>query len=113
MRTRIRVVVRVQSKQPLAEKTHTLVVSAHGGLVLLGMPISNDQVVVLQNVRTEKEILCRVAHLGSRFMGKTQVALEFIKPAPDFWGVEYPPDDWASFGPASYRAPAAKALDRA
>jgi hypothetical protein len=30
-------------------------------------------------------LLCRVACLGSSFMGKTQVAIEFIMPAPKFW----------------------------
>jgi hypothetical protein len=32
--------------------------------------------------------------VGASLMGKTQVAVEFIKPAPDFWGVETPPKNW-------------------
>jgi hypothetical protein len=94
LKIRIPVVVRSQEKRTQAESTHTLMINAHGTLLLLAMPVSVDKFVVLENPSTGKEILCRITHLGMQFMGKTQVGLEFIKPAPDFWGLDNRPDDW-------------------
>jgi hypothetical protein len=68
-------------------------INAHGALVLLASSVAIDQMVVLANDGSGEELLCRVTSLGDSFMGKTQVALEFIMPAPTFWGQAYPPKD--------------------
>ena len=68
------------------EKTHAIVVNAHGALILLSIEVKVDQLIVVQNLDTKQELLCRVTSLGESFMGKTQVAVEFIMPAPGFWG---------------------------
>jgi hypothetical protein len=96
VKIRIAVVVRSQEKRALSEKTHTLLVNAHGALLLLGIPVSVNKFVVLENPSTGQEILCRVTHVGTEFMGKAQVGIEFIKPAPEFWGISPRPDDWTS-----------------
>jgi hypothetical protein len=76
------------------EKTHTITVNAHGGLILLQTQVAVDQLLLLENLETKKEIICRVTLLGPSFMGKTQVAVEFIMPAPGFWAIPDPPKDW-------------------
>jgi hypothetical protein len=91
---RIRVAVRFQDKVSPPEQTQTMTVNAHGGLILLATPVSVNQIVVLENPKVAQEILCRVTELGPSFMGKAQVAVEFIRPAPGFWGLETPPEDW-------------------
>lgn len=98
VKMRIPVLVRPQTveKHPVTEKTETLVVNAHGALLLLATEVAVDEFVVLQNLRTGEELLCRVNLVGPSFMGKTQVAVEFIKPAPAFWGITAPPKDWKS-----------------
>jgi hypothetical protein len=101
VKIRIAVVVRSQEKRTLSEKTHTLLVNAHGALLLLGIPVSVNKFVVLENPSTGQEILCRVTHVGTEFMGKAQVGIEFIKPAPEFWGISPRPDDWTPGRPAS------------
>jgi len=103
VKIRIAVVVRSQEKRTLSEKTHTLLVNAHGALLLLGIPVSVNKFVVLENPSTGQEILCRVTHVGTEFMGKAQVGIEFIKPAPEFWGISPRPDDWTP-GHAASRA---------
>ena len=50
--------------------------------------------MVIENPAIGKELLCRVAHMGATFMGKTQIAVEFIRPDPEFWGIAAPPKDW-------------------
>jgi hypothetical protein len=87
--------MRIQSahKPSRSEKTHTMAINAHGALVLLAGAVEIDEMVVLANDASGEELLCRVTSLGDTFMGKTQVALEFIMPAPTFWGGAYPPKD--------------------
>ena len=84
---RIPVLVRLQDskKNSVEEKTHTIIVNSHGALILLATKVNVQQIVRVENVSTKEELLCRVACLGSSFMGKTQVAIEFIMPAPKFW----------------------------
>ena len=82
------VMVRFQdtNNQSISEKTHTIVVSDHGALILLAAAIKTQQIIRLENVNLGEELLCRVASLGPTLMGKTQVAVEFIVPKPGFWG---------------------------
>jgi hypothetical protein len=86
VKRRVQVVVRFQhaNKSSIAEKTHTVIVNAHGALILLAAAVKPQQIIRLENVSGE-EVLCRVVSLGPSFMGKTQVAVEFILPMPGFW----------------------------
>ena len=96
IRARVRIVVRVQgrNKETISEDTHSLVVNAHGGLILLGASVGHDQFVTVINPKTEQELLARVTAIGTRMMGKSQVGIEFIRPAPEFWGISPWPEDW-------------------
>jgi len=87
IRVRIPVLVRLQDskKNSVEEKTHTVIINSHGALILLATKVNVQQIVRIENIQTKEELLCRVACLGSSFMGKTQVAIEFIMPAPKFW----------------------------
>jgi hypothetical protein len=87
MKVRIPVVVRFQTsdKHSVSEKTHTIIVNDHGTLILLAAPVEIQQIIRLQNLNSGEELLCRVTGLGPSFMGKTQVAVEFVMPTPGFW----------------------------
>jgi hypothetical protein len=84
----------IVGEHPISEKTHTLDVNAHGALILLATPVPVDQIILLTNLRTGEELQSRVVSLGPSFLGKTQVRIEFIKPAPQFWDLPSPPKDW-------------------
>ncbi|MGC1385473.1 MAG: hypothetical protein WA823_16970 [Candidatus Acidiferrales bacterium] len=73
-----------RSKRPVTETTHTVVVNAHGALILLANPVERQTIIRIENTVNGEELLCRVAHVGDSFMGKTQVAVEFIKPSAAF-----------------------------
>ncbi len=105
VRMRVAVLVRPQKlkKDVREEKTETLVVNAHGALLLLATKVAVDEFVIVQNLKTGEELLCRVTLVGPSLMGKTQVAVEFIKPAPDFWGVDSPPKNWKAGQPLPSR----------
>ncbi len=112
LRIRIRVVVRFQDKVSPPEQTHTITVNAHGGLILLATPVSVNHFIVVENPKLAREMLCRVTTLGPNFMGKAQVAIEFIKPTPGFWGLDSPPEDWEDGRSESVRHQSPDALFR-
>ncbi|HKS82706.1 MAG TPA: PilZ domain-containing protein [Candidatus Acidoferrales bacterium] len=96
VKMRIPVIVRLQGKTSQIESTHTMVINAHGALLILAMRLQMDCFIVVENPATKKELLGRVVHIGASFMGKTQVAVEFIRPDPEFWGIATMPKDWKS-----------------
>jgi hypothetical protein len=85
-------------KQTVAEKTHTLVVSAHGGLLYLKAKVSIGQLVTIKNPNTNQEQSCRVVYLNAQ-LDNSEVGIEFMKPAPAFWRVAFPPSDWVPSDP--------------
>jgi hypothetical protein len=77
------------------EETNTLVVNAHGALVALAAPAQSGEILFLANKSSQEERSCRVAYLGPQADGKVQVGLEFVEPAPTFWHISFPPEDWS------------------
>ena len=76
------------------EETRTLVVNAHGALISLAAPITGGQLVSVSNKATQNSIECKVVHLGSMQAGKVQMGVEFERPCPAFWQIDFPPEDW-------------------
>lgn len=80
----------------LEEETQTSVVNAHGGLLKLHMEIKAGQPILLINARTKEEQSCRVVRVETSLGGQSAVAFEFDKPAPHFWPITFPPQDWTA-----------------
>lgn len=72
------------------EETLTLSVSAHGALVELYAMLSLGQKLLLMNPQTWDEREAHVTRLGKGRNGRAEVAVEFAKPAPDFWPLNIP-----------------------
>ncbi len=84
-----------ENEEQIFERAKTLNVSAHGGLVVLITPVKLGQKVRLVNPQADKEIACQVNRIIMRHPGGgTQVGLEFVVMAPDFWDIPSPPADW-------------------
>jgi hypothetical protein len=94
-------------EQPCVEETQTLVVNAHGALIALTMKVEFGQALRVKNRKSQEEQQCRVAFLGSVHLGKTQVGVEFVEPAPQFWHINFPPEDWTPYSPESRVRPRA------
>jgi hypothetical protein len=78
------------------EVCETVVVNAHGGLLLLKHEVNNGEMLVLTNPETLEELECRVVYLGDPGDKGQRVGIEFLTPAPRFWGVEFvegPPEN--------------------
>jgi len=99
LRMPIAVIASGPDKKMLRENTQTLVVNAHGALINLDLPVRVGQVVILQNPETGEEQSCRVVRINPVRDSKTEVGIEFLKPAPNFWRVSFPPADWAPQSP--------------
>jgi hypothetical protein len=79
------------------ERCETVVVNAHGGLLQLKNEVDNGEMLVLTNPLTQEEQECRVVFLGEPNDRGQRVGVEFLTPAPHFWGLELseapnPPD---------------------
>lgn len=69
------------------ERTYTITLSRHGGLIALRANVRPGQNLLLTNSATHESTECRVVYLGSNQTDKRQVAIEFTDPAADFWNL--------------------------
>lgn len=76
------------------EKTQTLVVNAHGALITLGAKVTVGQTLLVSSGSSEPRF-CRVVYVGPTAQGRTQLGIEFSEPAPNFWHITFPPDNWS------------------
>jgi hypothetical protein len=93
---RIRVVVTRRGGQnpTLSEETYSLVVSAHGGLIVLKMDVQPGETLILRNQMSNEEQLIRVVRVSEKEPSGNPVAIEFVYPTPSFWQIDSPPADW-------------------
>ena len=85
------------------EHTTTVVVNAHGALVLLKESVHEEQLLRIRNEKTGEEQPCRVVDVGETREDKTEIGIEFVELAPRFWRIAFPPEDWNSSSPEAKR----------
>jgi len=88
-------------KPTVSEETHTQIVSAHGALLLLAMPVKPGDLLTMKHKKTQEQLVCRVINAGPDQSGKKEVGVEFEQPSPRFWRIAFPPADWNPRGPDS------------
>ncbi len=88
-----------QGNSQTPEETRTLIVSAHGALLVLRLPVQAGELLTLKHNKTQEELVCRVVNVGPEQSGKREVAVEFQHPAPRFWRIAFPPADWSPRSP--------------
>jgi len=71
------------------ETCETLVVNGHGGLLMLKHEIDDGVMLVLTHPETLEEQECRVVFVGETNDRGQRVGIEFLTPAPHFWGLEF------------------------
>lgn len=89
------------------ETSETIVVNAHGALFYLQAPVVMGAIVIVSNPATLEEQESRVVFIGGSSDRGQRVGVEFLTPAPRFWGVEFPPPDWPQKGEAASSSSAA------
>jgi len=71
------------------ETCETVVVNGQGGLLFLKHEIDQGEMLVITNPETLEEQECRVVYLGEPVDKGQRVGVEFLTPAPRFWGLEF------------------------
>jgi hypothetical protein len=94
MRVRVVVAGKNSDNRRFREACETIVINAHGGLMYLNQPLAMDAMLVITNPFTQEEQECRVVFLGEATDKGQRVGVEFLTPAPHFWGVDFVPTDW-------------------
>lgn len=92
-----RISVQVRGLDPdghkFRESCQTIVVNAQGGLIYLNETVELGGQVQIVNPVTDEEQECRVVYIGDISDRGQRVGLEFLSPAPHFWGMEFTEPD--------------------
>jgi hypothetical protein len=80
---------RAHNGKKFKESCETVVVNAHGGLLMLKHEIDNGEMLVLTHPETLEEQECRVVYQGEPCEKGQRIGVEFLTPAPRFWGLEF------------------------
>ena len=99
LRLPILIIARGADNQHVSENAFTTNVSAHGALLTLSMRVALNQKILIRHTETLEEQFVRVVHVTPASEGKTEVGVEFLRPAPKFWRISFPPDDWPPHDP--------------
>jgi hypothetical protein len=99
LRLPILIVARGADNQHVSENVFTTNVSAHGALLSVSMRVARNQKILIRHTETLEEQFVRVVHVTPAAENKSEVGVEFLKPAPKFWRISFPPDDWTPKDP--------------
>jgi hypothetical protein len=88
-RMRVEAQGRAHNGKKFKEACETVVVNAHGGLLMLKHEIDNGEMIVLTNPETLEDQECRVVYQGEPCEKGQRIGVEFLTPAPRFWGLEF------------------------
>ena len=80
----IHVLFEVSDRLQRAGETSTLVVNAHGALILLTTEVTVGQRLTLADIRTEQKRECRVVMIGFRTSNVNEVGVELREPFDGF-----------------------------
>jgi hypothetical protein len=71
--------------EPFSENAETIDVCALGGLVPIAARVRRSQRLMLTNLQTNEELLCRVARVATTEGGRKLAGLAFLQRGPRFW----------------------------
>src|SRR5260221_12718789 len=87
LKMRLKAHGRAHNGRKFRETCETVVVNAHGALILLKHEIDDGEMLVLTHPETQEEQECRVVYLGER-ADRQRVGGGFLTPTPRFWGLD-------------------------
>jgi hypothetical protein len=96
-----RVLVRVRASlhvalngKPTTFETFTLSVNNHGAMIILKQGLPLETRFVLEHLGTKERVACKVVRSPREMPEGFQIPIEFDSPAPNFWRIAFPPNDW-------------------
>lgn len=76
--------------EPFEEQTATMIVFPQGGVVKMAAAVTVGQMVVLTNLKSGHDAICRVVKVRAYAKSQSYVELEFTNRQPGYWGVYFP-----------------------
>jgi TonB family protein len=112
--SRVKEVVRgvAPSTEPFEEQTSTMIVFPQGGVLRMSTQANVGQMLVLTNLKTKQDAICRVVKVRANSNLQSYVEVEFTSRQNGYWGVHFPSEGSASSSkPASQLAPSAAPVE--
>jgi TonB family protein len=81
--------------EPFEEETGTMIVFPHGGVLRMSTAVTAGQMLVVTNLKTRQDAICRVVKVRTFSNMQGYVEVEFTHQQQGYWGVHFP-----SEGPA-------------
>jgi len=78
--------------EPFEEETSSMIVFPHGGVLRMSTSVSAGQMLVLTNLKSRQDAICRVVKVRSYSNSSSYVEVEFTHRQPGFWGVYFESD---------------------
>ncbi len=78
--------------EPFEEHTFTMIVFPHGGVVKMSTPVAAGQMMVLTNLKSGHDAICRVVKVRAYAQAQSYVEIEFTHRQPGYWGVHFAAD---------------------
>jgi hypothetical protein len=75
-------------------ETVTLSVNNHGAMIILKQGLPPETRFVLEHSGTKERVACKVIRPSREMPDGFQIPIEFDSPAPNFWRIAFPPNDW-------------------
>jgi TonB family protein len=81
-----------QQAQPFEEQTTTIIIFPQGGVLKMSTAVSAGQVMVLTNLKSRQDAICRAIKVRAYGKDQSYVEVEFTSPQSGYWGVYFPTD---------------------
>jgi protein TonB len=78
--------------EPFEEQTSTMIVFPQGGVLRMATAVRPGQMLVLTNLKTRQDAICRVVKIRTFSNSQGYVEVEFTHRQPGYWGVNFPSD---------------------
>jgi periplasmic protein TonB len=79
--------------EPFEEQTSTMIVFPQGGVLRMATAVAAGQMVVLTNLKSGHDAICRVVKVRAYAQTQSYVELEFTNRQSGYWGVRFAGDD--------------------
>lgn len=78
--------------EPFEEQTSTMIIFPQGGVLRMSTSVNTGQMLVLTNLKTKQDAICRVVKVRTFSNVQGYVEVEFTHAQPTYWGVHFPGD---------------------
>jgi len=93
--------------EPFEEQSSTMIVFPQGGVLKMSTSVAAGQMMVVTNMKSGHDAICRVVQVRAFGHGQSYVEIEFTHRQPGYWGVNFVSDRIEGPGAAAPAAAAA------